>query len=250
MGAKTHKSLKIVVAEDDFVVAKNLSISLEEAGYEVVASKETGEELLDYLQEQKPDLVILDINLAGLIDGIAVAHQLKEKGDIPFLFLTSDRDRSTLEKAKLTQPSGYLIKPFDTDELVSAIELAVYNKNIQQATPAAPTSHSEALMHDSYLFVKSKNRLEKVRYDDILFVEANDIYATLTTQQQTFILSYPLKTLESKFPSDRLMRVHRSYIVNLDHIDAIEDNYIQIKNKNIPIGKTHKEELMRRLSII
>jgi len=239
--------VKILIAEDDPVVAKHLSITLTEKGYKVEAIFETGEELLDNIEEINPDLIVLDINLAGIIDGIEVAAQMKNKS-IPFLYLTSDRDRTTLERAKLTQPFGYLIKPFDSDELVSAIELALYNAKINSAAPRR--NNQEAVLHDSYLFVKDKNRLVKVRYNEILYIEANDIYASLKTINHTYILSYPLKSLEEKLPTDKLMRVHRSYIANLDHIEAIEDNYLLINKKNIPIGKTYKDELMRRLSII
>ncbi len=245
---KQGKKNKILIAEDDFVVAKNLSLSLSDRGYKVLDIKESGEELLIAIRSQQPDLVILDINLAGFIDGIAVAGQINEHMDIPILYLTSDRDRMTLEKAKLTHPAGYLIKPFDIDELVSAIELGIYNHTLSRA--AVGRESDEAMISETHLFVKAKNRLEKVKFEDIQYVEANDIYASLVTAKHTYILSYPLKTIETMFPSNIFMRVHRSFIINLNQIEAIEDNTIQIAKKNIPIGKTHRAELMKRLSII
>lgn len=244
----TDPKRKILIAEDDFVVAKNLEMALTERGYDVLGIKPTGEEILLSLTAAIPDVLILDINLAGILDGITVASQIKDKFAMPVLFLTSDRDRATLEKAKLTQPAGYLIKPFDTDELVSAIELAIYS--FGQAHPKPKVDAAEAMINDTHVFVKSKNRLEKVKFEDILYVEANDIYASLVARQQTYVLGYPLKTFEEKFPQRPFMRVHRSYIVNLNHIEAIEDNFIVIGKKNIPIGKTHRSELMNRLSII
>lgn len=240
--------LKILIAEDDFVVAKNLEVALIEKGYHVVGIKPTGEEVLLSIANTLPDLIILDINLAGILDGITVAGQIKDKFAIPVLFLTSDRDRTTFEKAKLVHPAGYLIKPFDTDELVSAIELAIYSYT--QTTPKQRTEHVEAMISDTHVFVKSKNRLEKVKFEDILYIEANDIYASLVARNQTYVLGHPLKTFEEKFPEKPFMRVHRSFIVNLNHIEAIEDNFIVIGKKNIPIGKTYRAELMNRLSIL
>ena len=245
---KQEKKNRILIAEDDFVVGKNLSFSLTEHGYEVLGVKESGEELLMAMKEEQPDLVIMDINLAGMLDGITVAGQINEQLNIPVLYLTSDRDRMTLEKAKLTHPAGYLIKPFDIDELVSAIELGIYNHTLNKATVRSEAN--EAMISGTHLFVKSKNRLEKVKFDDILYVEANDIYASLVTLQHTYILSYPLKTLEEMLPTNPFMWVHRSFIINLNQIEAIEDNIIIIGKKNIPIGKTHRTELMKRLSII
>ncbi|MEO9870144.1 LytR/AlgR family response regulator transcription factor [Ekhidna sp.] len=236
---------KVLVAEDDFVVAKNLSITLEERGYHILGINESGEELLQSLSQNQPDIIIMDINLAGLMDGVEVTALIKNKTNIPVLYLTSDRDQTTLERAKLTNPDGYLIKPFDADELVSAIEIALHRHHLSSGNQKEGT-----VVSDSHLFVKVRNRLEKVMFEDVRYLEANDIYSILVTHQNNFILSYSLKTLEEKLPSRQFMRVHRSYIVNVEHINAIEDNYILISDKNIPIGKTYREDLMRRLSII
>lgn len=236
---------KILIAEDDQVVTKNLSFSLDERGYDVIGMSESGEELLNKLQDAKPDLIIMDINLAGKLDGIETTGRLKNYEDIPVVYLTADRDQATLERAKLTNPEGYLIKPFDIDELVSAIELALYRHQTRGSQ-----RKEETVINDDHLFVKVKNRLEKVRFDDIFYIEANDIYSILVTSNQKFILSYSLKTLEEKIPTSKLMRVHRSYIVNLKHIGAIEDNYVIIEKQSIPIGKTYRDELMNKLSII
>jgi len=236
--------IKILIAEDDPVVAKNLSITLEDRGYDILGISESGEELLQKVISQSPDLVIMDINLAGIMDGVEVTSLLKNKTNIPVLYLTSDRDRATLERAKLTNPDGYLIKPFDEDELVSAIEIAVHRHHV-----AEPTKES-AIINESHLFVKVRNRLEKVRFEEVRYLEANDIYSKLVTPQNKYVLSYSLKQLESRLPKSTFIRVHRSYMINVDHIDAIEDNYIIISDENIPIGKTYRDELMKRVSII
>lgn len=236
---------KILIAEDDFVVAKNLSIILEDKGYEILGTCESGEELLQFLSRQLPDLVIMDINLAGLLDGVEATALVKNKTNIPVLYLTSDRDPATLERAKLTNPDGYLIKPFDDDELIFSIEIALHRHHL-----SAGNTKESTVVSDSHLYVKVKNRLTKVKFEEVRYLEANDIYSILVTNNNNFILSYSLKVLEEKLPDRRFMRVHRSYIVNTDHINAIEDNYIHIADSNIPIGKTYREDLMKRLSII
>lgn len=236
---------RILIAEDDFVVAKNLSFSLEERGYAVLPVCESGEELLQVLGQEVPDLIIMDINLAGLMDGVETAALIKNKTEIPVLYLTSDRDHATLEKALLTNPDGYLIKPFDEDELVSAIEIALHRNQLQ-----IDNQKESTVVNQSHLFVKVKNRLEKVEFEEVRYLEANDIYSILVTDSNKFILSYSLKHLADKLPTDRFMRVHRSYIINIARINAIEDNYILIKDKSIPIGKTYRDDLMKRLAII
>lgn len=235
---------RILIAEDDAVVATNLTMSLEDRGYSIIGTCESGESLIQKIGQESPDIVIMDINLAGLMDGVEVTALLKKKTNIPVLYLTSDRDRGTLERAKLTNPDGYLIKPFDEDELTSAIEIALHRHHLEDV------SKTETIINDSHLFVKVRNRLEKVKFEDVRYLEASDIYAILNTPNNNYVLSYSLKQLESMLPSKMFIRVHRSYIVNIGHIEAIEDNYIIILNKDIPIGKTYREELMKRLSII
>lgn len=250
------EKIRIIIAEDDYVVARHLSLVLEEEGYYVAGICETGEELLEWLKNERPDLLLLDINLAGRLDGIATASLLKERFSIPFLYLTANRDVETLQKAKITRPSAYLIKPFDTDELRSAIELALYNFSADRtAEPshapvvAAPVPEEDVILNRHCIFVKAKNRLVKVAFDDILFAEANDIYATLYTATDRHIISYPLKTLEERFPA-QFVRVHRSFLVNANHIQAIEDSQLLIGTHEVPIGKTYRELLMKRLSIM
>lgn len=237
--------VKVLIAEDDQVVSKNLSFTLQGRGYTVVDICESAEELLQRLKASQPDIVIMDINLAGLMDGIEATALITTKTNVPVLYLTSDRDLNTVERAKLTNPDGYLIKPFDVDELVSAIEIALYRHHLNSEEKTEST-----VVNKSHLFVKVKNRLEKVTFEDVKYIEANDIYSILVTGKKNYIISHSLKALDTKLPSDMFIRVHRSYIVNTKHINAIENNYILIDDKSISIGKTYHDDLMKKLSII
>lgn len=236
---------KVILVEDDPVVMKNLIITLEDKGYDILATTESGEELFPILAKDTPDIIIMDINLAGVLDGIDVASLVKSKFNIPLLFLTSDRDHQTLERAKLTHPDGYLIKPFDVDALISSLEIAIHRHHHLQSE-----KEEETVVTENHIFVKVKNRLEKVQLDQINYIEANDIYSVLNTSDKKYILSYSLKNLEEKLRNNDLVRVHRSFIVNVKHIQAIEDNCIFINQSTVPIGKTYKDELMKRLAII
>lgn len=235
---------KIIITEDDTVVSKNLTMELQDRNYEVVGVPESAEELLAVLSKCIPDVIIMDINLAGVIDGIEVTSLIKSKFNVSIIYLTSDRDMATLDRAKLTNPDGYLIKPFDVDELVSTVELAVHRNNMASEEP------NQTVFKESHIFIKVKNRLEKVSFHDIQYVEANDIYSNLHTDGKNYVLSYSLKNLQDKFQDPSFIRVHRSFIVNIKHINAIEDNFIIMKERQIPIGKTYRDLLMDRLDIL
>jgi DNA-binding LytR/AlgR family response regulator len=158
-------------------------------------------------------------------------------------------DLATIEKAKLANPYAYLVKPIQPETLLSTIEISLYNaqikREIAKQEPIAITN--TALGIGDNIFVKSKKRLEKIKVADILWIQADDIYSIIITATGKYILSQALKNLEDKFPAE-FMRVHRSYIVQLDKIQAIEDNDLIIKDNYIPIGKTYRDRLMAKLS--
>ncbi|WP_266205353.1 LytR/AlgR family response regulator transcription factor [Pontibacter kalidii] len=250
--------MKLLIAEDDVVIAQNLAFSLEELGYEVCATVSSGEELLLEVHKHLPDLAILDITLEGKLDGIDTAAILSKASQIPFIFMTALSDKGTIDRAKQTNPHAYLVKPFDIRTLQSSIEVAIHNASARQQQPASIASESTAsattesdnyLLHDA-LFVKVRNRLEKVALRDIVWAEAQDIYCNIKTPQHLYLVSQSLKNLEQRLPGKDFMRVHRSYIVRLTAIEAIEDNNILIGGKQIPIGNTHKEALLKRLQIL
>jgi DNA-binding LytR/AlgR family response regulator len=253
--------LKLLIAEDDVVIAQNLSLSLESMGYEVCQAVSSGEELLLQLHQHHPDLVILDITLEGKLDGIETAALLAKSTRVPFIFMTAFSDKETIDRAKQTNPHAYLVKPFDARTLQSSIELAIHNAGTRQLQPengvtsAAPVQITDTveadnfLLHDA-LFVKVRNRLEKVMLEDIVWAEAQDIYCNIKTRTHLHLVSQSLKNLEQRLPANQFMRVHRSYIVQLTAIEAIEDNNILIGGKQIPIGNTHRDALLKRLQIL
>jgi CheY-like chemotaxis protein len=113
---------KILIVEDEAIVAKDISVCLEKIGYEVMGSFSKGEKALEFLEEHKPDLVLMDIMLAGNISGIDASTKIKENYDIPVVFLTAYADEKAIAKAKVTEPYGYVIKPFKEIDLRTSID--------------------------------------------------------------------------------------------------------------------------------
>ena len=116
----------ILIVEDESIVAKDIQHSLKKLGYNVVDIVSTGENAITAATEKKPDLVLMDIMLKGAMSGIEAAHVIKEKLNIPVIFLTAYADESTFNKAKITEPYGYIIKPFKEVDLHTSIEMAIY----------------------------------------------------------------------------------------------------------------------------
>lgn len=128
---------KILIVEDEMIIAEDISLTLQKLGYEVLDVVPTGEKACNRIAENLPDLVLMDIKLRGKIDGIETARRIIKQYDIPIVYLTANADIATYEEAKLTAPYGYLIKPFKERELHAAIEMAFYKSEAERKIKAS-----------------------------------------------------------------------------------------------------------------
>ena len=123
---------QILVVEDENIVAKDIEHRLKALGYHVSALASSGEEALKRAQETSPDLVLMDIRLKGAIDGVETAEELRRRFNIPVVYLTAYADANTLQRAKVTEPFGYILKPFEERELYTCIEVALYKHQMER----------------------------------------------------------------------------------------------------------------------
>lgn len=247
--------IRILIVEDDPIIAEDLAGFMQDFGYIALKPVDNAEDALKSIKNDSPDLILFDVHLGSEIDGIELARMVKLKYRIPFIFLTAFNDQDTFERIRDTEPSAYLVKPVDERNLQSSIAIALFNfaNNAKAADPTKETP-SGAKVHDfvsgDYIFIKVKQELRKLGLADILYAEAYDNYAFLHTQSDRYIVSASLKNVEAKLPEDRFVRTHRSYIVNLSKIDRIEENTLHIGKHPIPIGKTYRDDLMKRINLI
>jgi PAS domain S-box-containing protein len=123
----------ILIVEDEAIVAADLADKLERAGYDISGTVSRGEHALRMVQQNRPDLILMDIRLAGPLDGIDVAKSLKISTDVPMVFLTAHSDDETIRRAGLTDPFGYILKPFEERDLTTQIEIALYRYQAERA---------------------------------------------------------------------------------------------------------------------
>jgi CheY-like chemotaxis protein len=136
----------ILVVEDDGIIASDIKRSLEKVGYQVLLSVSSGEEAIEIAKLHRPDLVLMDILLEGDIDGIEAAEQIKSILNIPIVYISSSADKHVIERAKRTEPFGYLIKPFEERTLLTTIDIALYkykNGKVNEKEPVyKPQKHN------------------------------------------------------------------------------------------------------------
>ena len=126
------KKTKVLIVEDEPLIAEDLRFLLNSIAYTVIGVAQTSTKAMDLIHNRRPDLVLLDIHIKGEKDGIDIAQRLNEDYRIPFVYLTSYADKDTIDRAKTTMPYGYIIKPFDERDLLSSIEMALYRFEQQQ----------------------------------------------------------------------------------------------------------------------
>lgn len=244
--------IRVFIIEDDFIHANRLEMYLEEMGYDLVGVAASAEEAINMIAATKPDLLLVDIHLAGDRDGVQMVEQLNKKKPIPVIFITSYRDKDTFDRAKLTDPYAYIIKPYDKETLQAAIELAVYKfsktaarKNIVQAQTDYQGWDEDQLVNDT-MFVKSNGSLIKIKLSDILCVEAKDKICQIGLTKESIDTRISLQKLEEQLVNDRFLRVHRSFIINkeeISHIDLSEGK-VRVGQYAVPIGRSYKASFL------
>lgn len=232
---------KIYIVEDEPLIADTIQVALENEGYIVCGMADNAKEALFDIEEYQPDLVLLDIHIEGDINGIELASRMQKKFKIPHIFLTSYSDKDTIDQVKKTNPFGYIVKPFNEQSLRSNIEIALYKfKQLH---------HQDDKISDSF-FIKNKGELIRIVKNEILFIEAFDNYAYIVTHKNKHIISQTLKQIHEKIEDSSFVRIHRSYVVNINCIDSLHEGYVIIGQHKMSIGKTYKEDLMNKISLL
>lgn len=238
--------IQILIVEDELIIAKDLSDILSANGYEVTGMAKSYKEGLEALESQLPDIVLLDIQIKGEKDGVALATTIKNSYNIPYVFISSHTDRATLERVKETNPYGFLVKPFEEEDVLVALELALSNFSKEQTQEEEP---SDFVINES-LFIRQKNLAIKVPYDQILYVEADSNYCNLFTADKKFVIRSTLKDMEKKLTDKRFFRSHKSYVINLSKITAINTDVIFIDDIKLPVGREQQAWLLENLNRI
>ncbi|HPC56108.1 MAG TPA: response regulator, partial [Methanolinea sp.] len=124
--------VRILIVEDEQIVAEDLRQTLENMGYSVVGVVSSGEGAVETAHKEIPDLILMDIMLSGKMDGISAAHQIRSEHDIPVIYVTAYADSQLIERAKVTEPFGYIVKPFNEREFQSNIEIALFKHRLEK----------------------------------------------------------------------------------------------------------------------
>lgn len=237
--------LSIYIIEDEALYANQLMMLVDELDYDLAGMADNSDTALAEIGKLTPDLLLVDIKINGTMDGIELVSNITKAKEIPAIFITSFTDKETFDRAKAVNPYAYLSKPFNAHDLQRTIELAIQSKAEQQ-----PADWGDDIAFRGAFFIKNRHRLEKVAIADILYLEVEDRYSTVYTDQgKKYVLRMSMGDVQEKLPKKLFFRTHRKYSVNLSKIKSLDlqDNLLYLGDASVPISRTHKEELLKRL---
>lgn len=242
-----ENAVKILVVEDEMIIGAKISMQLTALGYEVTGILGRGEEVLSHAEENKPDIILLDIRLKGKMDGIETAAQIERQFQIPIIYLTANSDEATFSRAKTTRPAAFITKPFKQLDLQRAIELTIARMATTKVDTVTDSGEEHTFILSDRIFIRHKEKMVKLMIADILYVEAERNYSRIFTTKNEYLLSVTLKIIEEKLPANHFMRIHRSWLVNLAQVEAVGDDFVMVANREVPLSETLKADLLRHM---
>lgn len=230
--------IKIGVVEDEMIIAASITNTLKKLNYNVAATASNYPEAIEMIEQEQPQLLLLDINLGGQKDGIDVAAYVRAHHHLPVIFLTANSDMATVQRAKSVKPNAYLLKPFTKDDLYSAIEIAF---STFQAS-------NNGIIQKDTIILKSGYDYINLKFSDIVFIESNDNYVSINlVSGKPVIIRSTLSEMIEKLPSTSFSRINRSVIINHAFIKKIETDQITVSETIFSMTSKSKQELLDKV---
>jgi DNA-binding LytR/AlgR family response regulator len=226
----------IVVDDDDLSRSVIEDLIAESSDIELIKSCEDPVEAFKAIKEEHIDLVFLDIEMPKM-DGMEMIRSLNP---LPQIILVTSHTEYALESYEYDV----------TDFIQKPITLPRFLKAVEKAKMRFEDNRADITTKDKTIFIKTDSKLVQINTEDILWIEALGNYMRIFTHDDKFTILSTMKDIVSKLPADQFTRVHRSFIIRVDKIKSIEDNYILIKDKQISIGKAYKDELSKKLNML
>lgn len=252
-----NNAISVLIVEDEFLTSDFIKDVLEDIGYRISGIARDTAEAEIILKKGTTDIALLDINIHGTQTGIDLAGKINETYKIPFIYLTAFTDKKTIDLALKTGPSAYLVKPFNTIDIYTSIEVGLRNYTQQKTaeinvepSPVENEHEEETLIGEDFLFIKQKEIFIKILIEDILYFHSDMKYIDIYTSNSRFTIRYTLSDIVAKFRQHFFMQIHRSYIVNINKVNQVGPNYIIMNEQKLPLGPSFKKEFLNRFKFL
>nr|WP_294858650.1 response regulator transcription factor [uncultured Fluviicola sp.] len=246
------EKIRILIVEDTVAESDKLIDTLTSGQFEIVGVARSHQEALQLFYANKVDIVVIDIFLNGIPEGITFAETLNNVPESarPFVFLTSSTDRTIFERAKLAKPYSFLLKPFNPLEVLYALEMAI--EKFYDQPDIFQSEEEDTVISSDFLFIKKKDALKKVAVSDIVNIEVEERYCSIFVGAEKFVIQISLAKITNLLNSSMFYRVHRNHIVNAHEIEEIQpsDGLLLMSNKSIVPISDHYKDVLSQFKII
>lgn len=238
--------LKVLIIEDDLLIAQDIQEKLLMGGHEVTAIARNYQQAMAVIEKQLPDIALVDVHLEDSShDGISTIKELLTFHQMPLIYLTGHSEPDTIARAKETRPSAYLLKPFRAHELSIQLELAYANSKSPEATDNTDSD---------FMYLPFNKGYEKLTKNEVIYLQAYGAYvnAYLLNETQPKLFSMNLGHIAKYFTSPHFYRLSRSLLINLSFIERIEREQLWMRSQSKPIyiPETKRAEMMKRLVVV
>lgn len=236
--------ISILIVEDDLILAKRVHAQLNDLGYEEISSVMSGEEAIAIVKNHPPNIILMDIELSGNLSGIQTTEIINRiNEDLPIVYLSKLDGQKITQPMKQTRHAYFLPKPFNLAQLKSILDYVL----------AEEENKSEVTIPilDGAVFLKKKDQYDKIPMDQILWVEGGRNTITVQTKNSgKYVVTGTFGPFIKRIDQDFLVRISKSYLINLHHVDTIRGNQFIINNQAIPFSKTYVPDLNKLLYLI
>lgn len=226
---------KILIVEDEILVATDIEESLDSLGYLIQGSVATGLDAIAEVERSLPDLILMDINLKGDMTGIDAAKVISGNHNVPIIYLTANADLSTINQAKVALPYGYILKPFTDKELQTNIEIAIYkfenDMKLKMESEQFNTFFDLKDHEKNQLIIHGSKGLEKINIDQVYFIEKNANTTIVHLFDEEIITDRSLEEMLELFPKNKFIQVSTQYIINASKVFVVKHPEVIIADK-------------------
>jgi len=233
--------MRVFVVEDELIHLEAIKIAIEEAGLELVGECGNADLAFDLISKTMPNVLLVDIALPGLLNGITLSEKVYNELNIPHIFTTSFTSDDVINQAVKTNPAGYLRKPVDPVNLKAAVLLAVQKQNNDKEEETNTSTNS--------VFTRIGDKLVRVNIDEILMVKADgENCISLVLEKKEISCRTTIKEFCKQLPAN-FIQVHRGYVINIDHLDSFNEREqtAHLKNHIAPVARNFRKDFLNSI---
>ncbi len=229
------EEISIYIVEDEAIARAGLEAIIEDLGYTLLGSAADADIALLDIISTKPDILLLDIHLGALHDGVWLAQQLQASSlKVSIIYLTAYGDAETLKRVKETNPSAYLKKPYDEVTLSTTIDLLSAQIRSGKSKDLFSVSENE------YIVVQDGRKKIKIDLSKLLYVQSDGNYVRIGLKEATYLIRASLKWYVQNLPSNDFIQIHRSTLINRNYISSTDNKSVNVQSLNFKVGSSFK----------